>query len=147
MENATTESVPPAEELLKKIQELEEGHARLKKEISKLMISGTDQKSERQQQQQQQQRSHSISPQRSGPRRRVGAGGFDGGVFPGWKRGSASFRHSSPLRRESRSKEVYAGGGGGPAEVKFTDKQYLNILQSMGQSVHIFDLECRIIYW
>jgi hypothetical protein len=31
--------------------------------------------------------------------------------------------------------------------VKFTDKQYLNILQSVGQSVHIFDHSGRIIYW
>ncbi|KAL3508172.1 hypothetical protein ACH5RR_033554 [Cinchona calisaya] len=145
---------PPAEELLKKIQELEEGHALLKQEMSKLLISSTtDRKSERQQQQQ---RSHSISPQRSSGRRRLssgsGGGGFDGGIMASWKKGSASFRHSSPLKRESKSTDVYAsggggGGGGGPAAVKFTDKQYLNILQSMGQSVHIFDLNGRIIYW
>ncbi|XP_010486179.1 PREDICTED: mitogen-activated protein kinase kinase kinase YODA-like [Camelina sativa] len=30
---------------------------------------------------------------------------------------------------------------------KFTEKQYLNILQSMGQSVHAFDLNMRIIFW
>ncbi|XP_027120996.1 uncharacterized protein [Coffea arabica] len=140
-------ATPPAEELLKKIQELEEGHAHLKQEMSKLMISTTDEKSERQQQ-----RSHSISPQRSRGPRRLGSGGavgFDGGIVAAWKKGSASFRHSSPLRRESRSRDAYAavGGGGGPTAVKFTDKQYLNILQSMEQSVHIFDLNRRIIYW
>lgn len=144
-------ATPPAEELLKKIQELEEGHAHLKQEMSKLMISAAEEKSERQQQ-----RSHSISPQRSRGPRRLGSGGagdFDGGIVAAWKKGSASFRHSSPLRRESRSKDAYAGGGDGGgggsglAAVRFTDKQYLNILQSMGQSVHIFDLNRRIIYW
>ncbi|XP_019174792.1 PREDICTED: RGS domain-containing serine/threonine-protein kinase A [Ipomoea nil] len=154
MENTTASAeppsqVPPAEELLKKIQELEAGHARLKEEMSKLMVSN-DYRSERQ-------RSHSISPQR--PRRlKLGGGGrhggFEGGAMAVWKRGSASFRHSSPLQRESSSKDVYRGddggescGVGGPASVKFSDRQYLNILQSMGQSVHILDRNSRIIYW
>ncbi|KAL3505623.1 hypothetical protein ACH5RR_031005 [Cinchona calisaya] len=145
MENIGTESArtaaatPPAEELLKKIQELEEGHAHLKQEISKLFISELDQNSHHQQQ-----RSHSVSPQR-----RLGRGGGGGEVVAAWKMGSSSFHHSSPLRREGKSSDVYAGGGGGggPASVKFTDKQYLNILQSMGQSVHIFDSNSHIIYW
>lgn len=34
-----------------------------------------------------------------------------------------------------------------PSAWKFTDKQYLNILQSMAQSVHAFDLKMRIIFW
>ncbi|PHT33170.1 Serine/threonine-protein kinase CTR1 [Capsicum baccatum] len=130
-------ATPPAEELLKKIKELEEGHAQLKQEMSKLKICD-DHRTQRQ-------RSHSISPQRP-PRVRSG-GGFDGSM---WKRGSASFRHSSPLQRESSSKCEGDGssiGGGGPAAVKFTDRQYLNILQSMGQAVHIFDLNGQIIYW
>ncbi|KAG9143947.1 hypothetical protein Leryth_022966 [Lithospermum erythrorhizon] len=128
---ASSQPTPPAEELLKKIKELEAGHAHLKHEMSKLMISSPEHnksgsnKSERQ-------RSHSISPQRP-PRRR---GGGDGGM-----RVSASFRHSSPLQRESK------GGGASSAALNFADKQYLNILHSMGQSVHIFDLNCKIIYW
>ncbi|KAK4354948.1 hypothetical protein RND71_027142 [Anisodus tanguticus] len=85
----------PAEELLKKIQKLEAGHAQLKHEMFKLTISD-DHRSERQ-------RSHSISPQK--------------------------------LPRI----------GGGPAAVKFTDRHYLNILQSMGQAVHVVNY--RIIYW
>ncbi|CBI22876.3 unnamed protein product, partial [Vitis vinifera] len=98
---------PPAEELLRKIQELEAGHAHLKEEMSKLMVSGP--KSDHGHQ-----RSHSTSPQRS--------------------------RFSSPATST-------AGGGGGPAAYKFNDKQYSNILQSMGQSIHIFDLNGRVIYW
>ena len=141
---------PPAEELLRKIQELEAGQADLRQEMSKLKVSG-DAKSE--QQQPHHQRSHSVSPQRStlassGPRRRGGAAGLDAGAGA-WKKGSASFRHSSPLQKESRSPEPVNVriGGGGPSAVNFTDRQYLNILQSMGQSVHIFDLNGRIIYW
>ncbi|KAH0733822.1 hypothetical protein KY285_009529 [Solanum tuberosum] len=131
---------PPAEELLKKIQELEAGHAQMKHEMSKLMMCD-DHRTQRQ-------RAHSISPQRP-PRIRAG-GGFDGGSAAVWKRGSISFRHSSPLQRESSSKgegDDSSIGGGGPAAVKFTDRQYLNILQSMGQAVHILDLNGQIIYW
>ncbi|XP_011100756.1 probable serine/threonine-protein kinase DDB_G0282963 isoform X1 [Sesamum indicum] len=150
MENTTTESapprsndLPPAEELLKKIQELEIGHAQLKQEMSKLITSSTAEimAADRRQKQ----RSHSISPQRA-PRRR--AAGGDGSSAAAWKTGSASFRHSSPLQRESRNGDAWGGGGGGePAAVRFTDKQYLNILQAMGQAVHIFEPNYRIIYW
>ncbi|KAJ6902787.1 serine/threonine-protein kinase pakF-like [Populus alba x Populus x berolinensis] len=149
------ESTAPAEELLKKIEELEAGHHHLQQEVSKLKLSSTttDSKST-------QQRSHSISPQRSGPRRRVSGGPTGSSFEAAWKKGSASSRHSSPLQKESRSlnsDNVRAGnsnggreggdGNSGPSAVKFTDKQYLNILQSMGQSVHIFDVSGRIIYW
>nr|KYP57880.1 Serine/threonine-protein kinase CTR1 [Cajanus cajan] len=103
---------PPRDELMKKIQELEEGHAHLKQEMSKLKLSDARHGHR--------QRSHSVSPQRSS---RGGDAQFHGG-----------------------------GGGGaaprcGPSAVNFTERQYLNILQSMGQSVHILDLNCRIIYW
>ncbi|KDP27910.1 hypothetical protein JCGZ_18990 [Jatropha curcas] len=151
----------PAEELLRKIQELEAGQAHLEQEMSKLKLT-SDPKSEHDLQyrqhhhhQQSQQRSHSISPQRTGPRRRGSSGtgpGFE--AIAAWKKGSVSFRHSSPLQRESRSvtsatttNAAKEGANCGPSAVKFTDKQYLNILQSMGQSVHIFDLTGRIIYW
>ncbi|KAA3481192.1 dual specificity mitogen-activated protein kinase kinase 1-like isoform X1 [Gossypium australe] len=145
---------PSAEELLKKIQILEAGHADLKQEISILKQSGGDSKANSTHQ-----RSHSTSPRR--PR-------FPGNAakLAAWKKDSASFRHSSPLRRESRNNDTVngdrgtggdlgVGGGGGaiertgnvgPAAVNFTNSQYLNIFQSMGQSVHIFDLSGRIIY-
>lgn len=142
---------PPAEELLKKIEDLEAGHAHLKQEMSKLKLSGAS--DARAEQSHHRQRSHSISPQRSRlgvPRRRAGGGGFDGPAS--WKKGSSSFKHSSPLQRESRSSDPRNDGEGGvgrrgPSAVNFTDRQYLNILQSMGQSVHILDLNGRIIYW
>nr|WDA42959.1 tyrosine-protein kinase receptor UFO [Fagopyrum tataricum] len=160
---------PPAEELLRKIQELEAGHAHLREEMSRLVLSG-NQRSENNAAAAvvARQRSHSVSPQRSrlptpGPsRRRLGnsikGAGSSGGVdssSASWKRGSASFGHStSPLQRESRSVDLPVldlhsarSGDDSPTAVQFTDRQYLNILQSMGQSVHIFDRDRRIIYW
>ncbi|CAL0330200.1 unnamed protein product [Lupinus luteus] len=144
------------EELLKKIQQLEEGHAHLKQEMSKLKLSGGgggdgggDVRAHRQ-------RSHSVSPQRFRLGRRTDA------AAAVWNKGSSSFKQSSPLQRESRSGSESqndgggcggggGGGGGGascgPSAVNFSDKQYLNILQSMGQSVHILDLNSRILYW
>ncbi|KAL8490542.1 hypothetical protein ACS0TY_022531 [Phlomoides rotata] len=153
MEDSTAQSsrsppaaTPPAEELLKKIRELELGHASLKQEMSKLITSSSTAETMAGAHHQKQ-RSHSISPQRV-PRWRKGGG--DGNVAA-WKKGSSSFRHSSPLQRESRDMNSNTGGGGGgsggPAAVKLTDKQNWSILQSMGQSVHIFDLNYRILYW
>lgn len=129
----------PSEDLLKKIQDLEAGHASLKQEMSKLMPrEGGGSRSDRA-------RSHSVSPQRS----RMPTGrGFDGGC----RRGAASFGHSSRLQRESRSPASDGGSGGGgsreaSAGIGLSERQYLNVLQSMGQSVHIFNLDGRIIYW
>ncbi|KAK8498955.1 hypothetical protein V6N12_046211 [Hibiscus sabdariffa] len=138
---------PPAEELLRKIQELEAGHAHLKQEMSRLKQSGAGQSKP----DHIRQRSHSTSPQR-----RRFPGNSAAATVVARKKSSGSFRHSSPLQRESRSFDTGNGGGGGgagntgnmgPAAVNFTNSQYLNILQSMGQSVHIFDLGGRIIYW
>ncbi|XP_010024797.2 LOW QUALITY PROTEIN: dual specificity protein kinase splA [Eucalyptus grandis] len=137
---------PPAEELLRKIEELEAGQANLKNEMSRLRLSGggPDPRPEHRARQ----RSHSVSPERSAARRRAGLAAR----ASGWKKGSATFTHSSPLQRESRSRGAAECGGagsfvGGTAKMNFTERQYLNILQSMGQAVHIFDLEGRIIYW
>ncbi|TKY54243.1 Serine/threonine-protein kinase EDR1 [Spatholobus suberectus] len=136
---------PPTDELMKKIQQLEEGHAHLTQEMSKLKLSDVRHGHR--------QRSHSVSPQRS----RLGAPPKKRSDAPAaWKRGSCSFKQSSPLQRESRGGDPQIHGGGGeeeaaprcgPSAVNFTERQYLNILQSMGQSVHILDLNCRIIYW
>ncbi|THU56962.1 hypothetical protein C4D60_Mb11t22730 [Musa balbisiana] len=121
----------PAEELLKKIKELEAGHARLKQEMSKLMHvnDGGARRLNRG-------RSHSVSPQRTvtSPQRR-NSGRFEGSRF---------FGHSSSLQRESPGASSSADGAAG---IGLSERQYLNILQSMGQSVHIFDLDGRIIYW
>lgn len=110
---------PEAEgELLKKIERLEAGQVHLKQEMSKLKLS-------------QRRRSHSVSPQRS----RLGASASS---FSAAANNKGS---SSPLQRESRSSssthDPHHQNGG----------KYLNILQSIGHSVHILDLHCRIIYW
>ncbi|XP_076928869.1 uncharacterized protein LOC143592996 [Bidens hawaiensis] len=166
--NNNNKEAPPTEELLKKIHDLEQSHSHLKQEISKLKISDEKHKSDRQ-------RSSSVSPRRPRRRNMGGVGGvFEGGPMAAFKMGSTSFRHSSPLRRETRSIDVSysndgtnntstaggrateeyggaatrdSGGVCGPSAVKLTETQYLNILQSMGQSVHIFDLQGQIIYW
>ncbi|XP_020888622.1 raf homolog serine/threonine-protein kinase [Arabidopsis lyrata subsp. lyrata] len=57
---------------------------------------------------------------------------------------------STELRQPSHPrKEIRIQGSMNlrPSPWKFTDKQYLNILQSMAQSVHAFDLNMRIIFW
>ncbi|KAL8153670.1 hypothetical protein V2J09_011430 [Rumex salicifolius] len=141
---------PPAEELLRKIQELETGHAHLREEMSRLMLAG-NQISENNAAAAvaARQRSHSVSPQRSrlpsaGPgRRRHGNGGGRIGSSGGsgssvgldsaasWKRGSSSFNHSSsPLQRESRSDGLPVMDLRGakfeedsPTAVQFTDRQ------------------------
>ncbi|KAG8372871.1 hypothetical protein BUALT_Bualt12G0112200 [Buddleja alternifolia] len=150
MENNTARSAAPplpAEELLKKIQELELGYAQLEQEMSKLIASSTTAEIDRHHRQ----RSQSMSP-----RRRTGGG--DGGVVAPRKKGSELFRHSSPLQRENRNREGWSGGssssgggggggGGSAAAVKLTGKQCFNVLQSMGHSVHILDLNFQIIYW
>ncbi|CAN1195071.1 Serine/threonine-protein kinase EDR1 [Linum perenne] len=154
---------PPTEELLRKIQELEAGQVELQQEMTRLRLS-SDPKSEDLLQQQQQHhhhhhhhhhpRSQSISPQRQGTRRTLETSST-------MKKTSPPFRHSSPLQRESRhpanaSNRSNVGGGGGdggsgstagPPAIKFTDRQYLNILQSMGQAIHIFDNSGYLIYW
>ena len=142
---------PPTEELLKKIEQLEEGHAHLKQEMSRLKLS--DARGHHHHHGHHRQRSHSVSPQRSrlGAPPRKGAPDGASATAAAWKRGSCSFKQSSPLQRESRSSDPKKEGEGGkkcgPSAVNFTDRQYLNILQSMGQSVHILDLTSRIIYW
>lgn len=97
------DDTPPAEELLKKLQVLEEGHAYLKQELSEYSYAELEN-----------QRALSKRRSRFSSKRRVGGGG------------GASWR---------------------PPSLNFSDRQYLNILQSIGQSVYIFDLSCRIIYW
>lgn len=119
------------EELVKKIERLEAGHAHLKQEMSKLKLS----------ERRHRHRSHSLSPQRS----RLGAGAGAGACN---NKGS-----SSPLKRESRSNhnqhqhQHQNNDGEVGGSVRLGDRQYMNILQSMGHSLYILDLQCRIIYW
>jgi hypothetical protein len=132
------------EELLKKIRELEVGQAQLKQEMSKLIPGAGERR-----------RSQSVSPRRGVPvpppppaKGKAGApgrrlsGGFEGGQRA-WARGSASFPHSSPLQREGRA----MGAGDASTSARLPERQYSRVLQSLGQSVHILDLDGRIIYW
>jgi len=132
------------EELLKKIRELEVGQAQLKQEMSKLIPGAGVRR-----------RSQSVSPRRGVPvppppsaKGKAGApgrrlsGGFEGGQRA-WARGSASFPHSSPLQREGHA----TGAGDASTSARLPERQYSRVLQSLGQSVHILDLDGRIIYW
>ncbi|KAM1179331.1 hypothetical protein ACFX2J_018384 [Malus domestica] len=87
------------------------------------------------------------------PRRRIaeddGAASNGGHDATAWKRGFSSFRHSLPLQRESRNHDLPTGGNGGGGGVNggssstglsivnFTDRQYLNILQSIGWAYNL----------
>ncbi|CAI0626262.1 unnamed protein product [Linum tenue] len=146
---------PPAEELLRKIQKLEAGQAELHKEMMRLSKLSSDRKSGEQHHHDHHYHhppplSRSISPQRRQGTERS----FETGPDMEKKTSPPPVRHSSPLRRDSRrtnSGSGNRGGGGGrsagPSAVKFSDEQYLNILQSMGQAVHVFDLSGNLIYW
>ncbi|KAF6170926.1 hypothetical protein GIB67_014743 [Kingdonia uniflora] len=118
---------PPAEELLKKIQELEAGHAHLKEEMSKLMLSGGTTTTSSGTHLNMEHVQQSPVDETSG------------------MESVSVFRHSSSLQRERINRNSLSPRG--PALANFTDKQYLNILQSLGQSVHIFDFSGWIIYW
>jgi hypothetical protein len=115
------ETPEPEGELLKKIERLEAGQVHLKQEMSKLKLS-------------QRRRSHSVSPQRS----RLGASASSSSSSSSAAANRYNKGSSSPLQRESRSNHDPHHQNGG---------KYLNILQSIGHSVHILDLQCRIIYW
>ncbi|KAI3876542.1 hypothetical protein MKW98_015925 [Papaver atlanticum] len=142
--------VEQQQQLLKKIQELEAGHAHLQDEITKLTLSA------RPGHRNNNQRSHSVSPQRSRFSRRGGDEERNRGNSGQCKMGSASFGHS-PLQRVNSSNSISRrrpsaefsnpSKGSETAVVSFSNKQYLNILQSMGQSVHIFEPHGRVIHW
>lgn len=105
-------------ELLKKIEELEAEHAQLEAEMSRLAVAAAGGGGARG-------RSRSVSPQRRQARR------------------GAESRPASRLSREGGTRV----SNGLPAGIGLSERMCLNILQSLGQSVHIFDLKGRIIYW
>ncbi|OIV91780.1 hypothetical protein TanjilG_14359 [Lupinus angustifolius] len=132
------EVVEEREILLKKIKDLEAVQVDLKQEMSKLKLSSSFKDLHQQQQQHHhhhRHRSHSLSPQRSRLRKEAPPPVAS-------NKASSSSSSSSPLQRESKSDELQHHGS-----VNLTDRECLNILQSMGHSLHILDLQCRIIYW
>ncbi|XP_071688525.1 uncharacterized protein [Rutidosis leptorrhynchoides] len=91
-----SERSPSAQELLKRILELEERHAQIKPEISKRMLSAAS--------------------------------------------------HKQAISRQVYIK-THGGGFTEPLAMVLREHQYLNILQSLGQSVHIYDHNHRIFFW
>lgn len=95
------------------------------------------------------QRSHSVSPQRTRlttvKRDNYDARQRTGHTLPN------KTRHGSPLQREwgsSQSTRILPKKeSANPFPDHFTDRDYINILQSMGQAVHIFKPSGEITYW
>ncbi|PWA85218.1 PAC motif-containing protein [Artemisia annua] len=101
---------PSAEELLRKIQEMEQREARIKQEISKLKLSANHSKHGHQ----------------------------------------TACSHQLNVGRPSAFREVNGVTHGGvmePSAMKLTETQYLNILQSMGQAIHLYNIKYGIIFW
>ncbi|XAR49700.1 Non-specific serine/threonine protein kinase [Bertholletia excelsa] len=134
------------EELRKKIQELEDSYAHLRQENLKLIISN---KSEPQRQQPFGGGDYRSAQSDSRAPRQSGHGEFNFGMEV---QNRGIFGCSSLLQRENQTPDASNSEGGGDggrgaaAVGGLTDRQYLNIVQSMGQSVHIFDRNGRIIY-
>ncbi|XP_071719600.1 uncharacterized protein [Rutidosis leptorrhynchoides] len=103
MENS--KNSPSAEDLLRRILELEEHHAQIKSKTSKLLLDSANRK-----------------PANSRP-----------------PPVSSSFRLVDI--------ETPAGGFMEPLAMMLREAQYLNIMQSMDQGIHIYDLNHRVIFW
>lgn len=101
---------PSAEELLRRIQELEGLHAHIKQEISKLMPSTNRLKPYHQ----------TISAHQ------------------------LAIGKPHALRQVDR---LIHNGVMKSLAMKLTETQCSNVMLSMGQALHIFDLKCRICYW
>ncbi|XP_071685640.1 uncharacterized protein [Rutidosis leptorrhynchoides] len=97
---------PTADELLRKILDLEARHAQIKQDISQIKISNNRPKPDHQSSKS---ASHYL-------RRAIGEPSNDGEVME-------------------------------PLATKLTEMQYLNMVQSLGQAIHIFDLQHRIFFW
>ncbi|CAF1937148.1 unnamed protein product [Brassica napus] len=121
---------PPPNELLKKLLELEQSHEHLKQEMSRLKVST-----------ELTQQSHSVSPYRP-ERRNIGEGA------PARRKSvPAAFQKQKRIQDSINLRDGVGGIGRWSSAGKFTNRQYFNILQSISQSVHVFDLNMQIIFW
>ncbi|CAH8356616.1 unnamed protein product [Eruca vesicaria subsp. sativa] len=117
---------PLPNELLKKLLELEQSHEHLKQEMSRLKVS-TD---------------LTQRPQYLPERRNI-----DEGAPARRKSVPSSFQKQKRIQDSTNLKVGVGRGRTRPSATKFTNKQYFNILQSISQSVHVFDLNMQIIFW
>ncbi|KAF8085150.1 hypothetical protein N665_0678s0009 [Sinapis alba] len=121
---------PPPNELLKKLLELEQSHEHLKQEMSRLKVS-TDLS----------QPSHSVSPYQH-ERRNI-----DERALARRKSVPAPLQKQKRVHDSTNLRDGVGGRGTSSSAGKFTNRQYFNILQSISQSVHVFDLNMQIIFW
>ncbi|CAG7878231.1 unnamed protein product [Brassica rapa] len=121
---------PPPNELLKKLLELEQSHEHLKQEMSRLKVST-----------ELTQQSHSVWPYQPA-RRNIGEGA------PARRKSvPAAFQKQKCIQDSINLRNGVGGIGRRSSVGKFTNRQYFNILQSISQSVHVFDLNMQIIFW
>ncbi|KAL0744251.1 hypothetical protein Bca4012_085764 [Brassica carinata] len=117
---------PPPNELLKKLLELEQSHEHLKQEMSRLKVS-TD---------------LTQRPQYQPARKYIGEGA------PARRKSvPASFQNQKRIQDSVNLRDEVGGRRTRSSAGKFTNRQYFNILQSISQSVHVFDLNMQIIFW
>ncbi|KAI3935417.1 hypothetical protein MKW98_027557 [Papaver atlanticum] len=129
------------DQLLKRIQELEAEQASIKQKLSKLMLDDDT-------------RPNLGSPKKSGLAglRTKGGGSNSGSQDETWCQKCPVFSgHSSVLPRESRSfcdpPNPTSELGSRQTYLYSTERQYLNILDSLVQTVYVFDVAGRISYW
>lgn len=122
------------DELLKKLQELEAGHAYLKTEMSKLLLTDAGCGY---------QRPKSLSSdggQLAVPSRQSNA--LDVVVR---RKSPAPYGYRQRLLLSSESESEMESGSS--ALSPSPDRMCLNILDSLGQAVHVIDMQRRIAYW
>eukprot|EP00250_Pteridium_aquilinum_P009805 c18948_g3_i2 orf=330-1217(+) len=169
-QSSSTPSPPPlqpppsSDVLLERISELEANHAFLKSEISKFIDthnSGVPKHADELQAHGHRPQCSSLSGTRpQSPQNRTSFAGIripflqNRGVSGA--RGSSSWIRSSGSTQESSSmsgfhpSRTHAHGSGpqfGPFPEQLTERHYVNILQSMGQAIYIFNLSAEVIYW
>lgn len=124
------------DELLKKLQELEAGHAYLKTEMSKLLLTDAGRGY---------QRPKSLSSdvgQLAVPSRQSNA--LDVVVR---RKSPAPYGYRQRLLLSSESESESEMESGSSALSPSPERMCLNILDSLGQAVHVIDMQRRIAYW
>ncbi|MCO5581836.1 hypothetical protein L7F22_035725 [Adiantum nelumboides] len=157
---ASSQTPPSPEVLLQRLAELEANHAFLQSEIAKLMESQKPEVSNDEATHRHCSHCSSLSDTRvqviqsrtsfagihapySGSR-----GSYTGhGSSPLTK--SVGSVEPSPLLRSHLGRPPTHGSGSrfAPFPEQLTEQHYINILQSMGQAIYIFNLSAEVIYW
>ncbi|KAI5068973.1 hypothetical protein GOP47_0015274 [Adiantum capillus-veneris] len=157
---ASSQAPPSPEVLLQRLAELEANHAFLQSEISKLMESQKAEVSHDEALHRHCSHCSSLNDTRlQFTQNRTSFAGIS--VPNSGSRGSHVGHSSSPCIRSLGSNEsasmsgshlgrTHTHGSGSrfaPFPEQLTERHYINILQSMGQAIYIFNLSAEVIYW